>query len=194
MSASHDKSRSQQAHKKELWSLWRVVLLGCVLGLLTAGAVAIFSLIIVSIDSWLWWASRIILFAGVVSLPITTQFVFHRRLSRARHAGLLGWSYGFSIGPFLVIAHELGWFHVPIINNPMQVLLVSLAYGVFGTVFMLVFWAVSRKARGKLRVIDGTACPNCQYELKGCDSAICPECGEPFDADELEFKAGDSLA
>ncbi len=186
MPTSHDKPRFQHTHKKELWSLWRVVLLGCVLGLLTAGAVAVFSLINVPIDSWLWWASRIILFAVVVSLPVTTQFVFHRRFSRARHAGLLGWSYGFSICPFLVIAHELGWLDAPIINNPVQVLLVSLAYGVFGAVFVFAVWAVSRKARGRLRVIDGTNCPTCQYELKGCDSSVCPECGEPFDTDELE--------
>lgn len=55
----------------------------------------------------------------------------------------------------------------------------------FGTIGSLVVWWSSRLLRGSIIIQDGHRCPNCAYNLRGCASRICPECGHEFTRQEL---------
>ena len=48
-----------------------------------------------------------------------------------------------------------------------------------GGLFVLL-WIASRKSRGQLKIVHGTHCPTCEYNLVGNTTYICPECGEPI--------------
>ncbi len=59
-----------------------------------------------------------------------------------------------------------------------------------GGLFVLL-WIASRKSRGQLKIVHGTQCPTCEYNLVGNTTYICPECGEPFTLEELDISADD---
>ena len=62
---------------------------------------------------------------------------------------------------------------------------------IIGGCLFVVLWIASRKSRGQLKIVHGTHCPTCEYNLVGNTTYICPECGQPFTLEELDVSADD---
>lgn len=56
--------------------------------------------------------------------------------------------------------------------------------GMIATLVLIYLWAafVGLRVRRTVRAFEGQACPNCLYDLRGCESSgICPECGSGYE-------------
>ncbi len=183
--------RRQHVHKRQLWPVWRVAVCGALLGL-AAGIVGtgIARFIVMPLDGAWRWPAGVTVVAVLWGLPAVTQLIWHDRLRYGTHSMLLGGSYGVLLAASIAPSNALWWGLACGRFSWRQLAYADLVMtcvvgGAVGTTLIAVSWVVSRRARGPLRVLDGTRCPACAYELIGCSGDVCPECGEPFTSREM---------
>lgn len=191
-------TKIQRVKKAQLWSPWKIAAIATLLAVV--GLSILFSaaavLELVFLPQGAWWVG--ILAIGLMCMaflvPAGVAIRFHPRFRRWWHGFLFGAVYGGVMLPIAVLITSvisyLGYARVrpPPLSAAAGVELVLLPLS--GGLFVLL-WLASRTSRGKLLVTDNTHCPNCEYNLIGNTTYICPECGEPFTLEELEITSKD---
>lgn len=79
--------------------------------------------------------------------------------------------------------------------GPIQLFTALACYILLAVALALAFRFARHRARTKLKSCELLACLNCAHDLRGLGRfGRCPECGQPFDADECRRRWGHLLA
>lgn len=189
----------QRVQKVLLWSVRKIAAVATLLAAgastIVFGSVSLIELVFPE-PPWVFVAIvTVILIALVFALPAAVAIAYHPRFRNWWHGFLFGGVYGSAILALPLLFLQPGRIAMTLQNDPIGlvtdcVLPAVVAFGVGGLLFVIL-WTASRKSRGKLRVRDGTCCPECGYNLVGNTTSICSECGRSFTLEDLDIAAED---
>ncbi len=192
-------AKVQRIKKVELWSMPKVALVATILAactdLISFCSVGLAMWILPKPPAFLLLLLTVGIFLLIVLLPIAVLIAYHPRLERWYHGFLFGGMYGLMMLFFpWVLSDFLGiiWsLQNDLTGLVIECLVPTIAAFTVGGLLLVMVWAASRTSHGKLKILDGTCCPSCGYNLVGNTTSICSECGRPFTLEELEITADD---
>lgn len=191
-------AKVQRIKKVELWSVWKIAAVATLMGGCAAAIMWCFGLLVdlafSSPAETLLLVLAVWLMCLSFLLPAAVAIRYHSRFRRWWHAFSFGAVWGGTVLPIAALVGSVisylgfGSVRLPAMSEIAGGALASAAVG--GGLFVLL-WVASRTSRGKLRIVDGTSCPGCGYNLVGNTTYVCSECGQPFTLEELDITAED---
>ncbi len=183
---------SKTVSPKTVWSQRKAFLVGAFIGTLSVvGLWTAYGLQDAQSDVLFF----VLFFLLVLGLPIAALAASYHHVPRARLALLYAAGFGLTLNvkqwPRL-IAEYGPWKGKPVVESIALILLhakyllitlaVSLGMG-------MIVWGTCRLLRGRIAVLDSPFCPQCDYNLTGNVSSVCPECGTAVDSRDDEEPA-----